>query len=229
MKNPFFAASYESGVELMAAGCPLDYPDALPHQSFRVEQLPGYGDSRVYELGPFDTGWVIPVGLRTDRQSGTIISHVNFEHPWQHHDIDWECEPEDIIPEKDQVDYKHLFKSRLKGGRNQHRLIRCGCPVEGILCGRLVQPIGEYSHGFISAKLSVTDDLGNTVPLSMKLSLFRLRLSSARRFLGEAVPHRLFRHVDPEGRLDPSAIPAGGGFESGSQRGEAATYSADLL
>ena len=29
MKNRIFAASYKRGVELIAAGCPLDYPGAL--------------------------------------------------------------------------------------------------------------------------------------------------------------------------------------------------------
>ena len=33
MTNRIFAASYERGIELMAAGCPLDYPEALARHS----------------------------------------------------------------------------------------------------------------------------------------------------------------------------------------------------
>jgi hypothetical protein len=58
MKNhPMFRASHERLVELMAAGCPIDYPYVFPGNSFRVEPLPGYVGSCVYALGAFDTGW----------------------------------------------------------------------------------------------------------------------------------------------------------------------------
>ena len=30
MTNRIFAPSYERGLELIAAGCPIDYPDAQP-------------------------------------------------------------------------------------------------------------------------------------------------------------------------------------------------------
>jgi hypothetical protein len=223
MKNPFFAASYESGVELMAAGCPLDYPDALPRQSFRAEQLPGYADSRIYELGPCDAGWVISLRFRTDRPGGTIITSWSFEQQLQNHDIVWGELPEVIIPKYHQDVYKSLVSSRLMKVLNEGHLIRRGHPVEGVLCGHSAEPIGESSSGAISGKLIFTTDRGNTVPLCITLNVYRLRRSSA---IGEAVPHRLFRHVDPEGRLDPSAIPTGPGSESGSQRGEAATCSA---
>jgi hypothetical protein len=81
MKNPICAAYYERAVELMEACCPIDYPDAPPRKSFRVEQLPAYVVSRVYAFGPLDTGYVIPLRLRTDRPSGTIISDWDFEPP----------------------------------------------------------------------------------------------------------------------------------------------------
>lgn len=203
MKNPIFAASYERGVELMAAGCPLDYLDALPHQSFRAEQLPGYADSRVYELGPCDAGWVIPLVLRTDRPSGTFITGWSFELPWKGHDIHWGYEPEDIIPKKHQDDYKHLFDSRLTGVLNEGRLIRRGYPVEGLLCGRSYKPIGESVHGFISAKLSFTDDLGNLVPLCIDLNAHTHSYSSAR------------HHVDSARRFRLRAFLAGLDSESG--------------
>ncbi len=154
MKSRIIGASYERAKRLMEADCPIDNLNALPRRSFGVEQLPGYGDSRVYKLGPLDAGWVIPLRLRTDRPSGTIISDWDFEPPWQNVAINWDFEPEEIIPIKDQDDYKHLFKSRLMGVLNEGCPIRRGCPVEGVLCGHSFQPIGESSHGLISANLA---------------------------------------------------------------------------
>ena len=78
-------------------------------------------------------------------------------------------EPKEIIPKKDWGDYNGLFKSRLMKVLNDRRRIRCGYPVDGLLCGRSYQPIGESSHGVISAKFSFTDDLENTVPLCIDL------------------------------------------------------------
>ena len=186
MRNRIFVASYERAVELMAAGCPIDYLDALAHhsaamrKSFRAKQLSGYVESRVYALGPLDTGYVIALRLGTDRSSGTIITDWTFEPPWQDHVINWDYEPEDIIPKKHQDDYKSLFKSRLMEVLNEGPVIRRGYPVDGVLCGRSFQRIGESSHGFVFAKLSFTDDLGNTVPLRVDLSVDRLALKRPR-------------------------------------------------
>jgi hypothetical protein len=219
MKNRIFGASYERAVKLMAAGCPIDDPDALPRVSFRVEPLPGYGDSRVY-VGALDTGWVIPLRLCTDRPSGAVITGWDLELPGQNHAINWDYEPEDIIPRKDQDDYKHLFKSRLTGVLNEGRLIRRGCPVEGVLCGRSFQPIGKSSHYSISAKLSFTDDRGNTVPLCIDLNVHTHLHSSAGRLPGEKARHRLsIDHADSEGQFDPGAIPAVPSSESESPSG----------
>ena len=166
---------------------------------------------------------MIPLRLRTDRSSGTIISDWDFEPPWQTMLINWDYEPEDVIPEKHQDVYKHLFKSRLRGVLNGGLLIRRGGPVEGVLCGRSFQPIGESSHGAIRAELSLTDDLGNTVPLCIDLNVYRHRYSSASRLPGREAGHGLFRHVDSGDRFDPSAFPAGPGSESESLRGDAVT------
>ena len=73
MKNRILAASYQRGIELMAAGCPIDYPDALAghaaaqREPFRVEQLGGYAESRVYALGQYMTGYVIALRLGNHR------------------------------------------------------------------------------------------------------------------------------------------------------------------
>ena len=136
MKNRLFPASYERGQELMAADCPIDYLDALPRHSFRAEPLPGYIASCVYTLGPMDNRWVIALRLTTDRASGTIVRGWRFEPPWPDHFIDWDYEPEDVIPRKDQDVYKSLFKSRLVGVLNEGRKIHSGSPVDGVLCGR---------------------------------------------------------------------------------------------
>ena len=224
MKNRIFGASYERADELIAAGCPIDYLDALAHHSFRVEQLPGYVASCVYALGPIDTGYVIALRLATDRSPGTIIRDWSFEPPWQNHAINWDdYGPEDIIPKQHQDDYKRLFKSRLTGVLNDGRLIRRGCPVDGVLCGRSYQSIGEYSHGFISAKLGFTDDLGNTVPLCIDLKIDTHSYLSTSRLSGREAGHGPFRHVDPEEWFDPSAIPAGPVSDSESLHGDAAT------
>jgi hypothetical protein len=187
MKNPICAASYEWAVKLKAAGCPIDYPDTLPRdsaamrKSFRAEQLPGYVTSRVYALGRLETRYVIALRLGTDRPSGTIIKNWSLESPWQDHVIDWDYEPADIIPKNDQDEYRSLVNSRLMKVLNEGRLIRRGYPVDGLLCGRSFQPIGESSHGVIPAKLSFTDDLENTVPLCIDLNIERLSRSSANR------------------------------------------------
>jgi hypothetical protein len=99
MKNRIFAASYKRGIELMAAGCPLDYPDALAghaaaqHKPFRAEQLGGYVESRVYALGQYMTGYVIALRLGTDRPAGTVITEWSFAPPWQDDLISWDFGP----------------------------------------------------------------------------------------------------------------------------------------
>jgi hypothetical protein len=225
MKNhPMLRASHERLVELMAAGCPIDYPHALPRNSFRVEPLAGYIPSCVYALGPMDTGWVIPVRLATDRPSGTVITGWDLELPWQNHAIDWDCEPEDVIPNRDLDVYKHLFKSRLRGVLLERRLIRRGYPVERVLCGRSLLPMGKSSHGSISANLSFTDDRGNTVPLCIDLNVHTPRHSNAGRLLGGKARQRLCieDHVHSVGQFNSGAVPTCPGSESGSLRDAAA-------
>lgn len=218
MKRSPFGASRERAVKLMAAGCPIDYPDALVlnsasrRQSFHVEQPLGYGDSRVYKFGGLDAGWVIPLRLRTDRPSGTVIRGWDLELPDENHAINWDCEPEEVIPKKDWEDYQHLFKSRLRRVLEGH-LIRRGSPVEGVLCGRSYQQIEESSPGFLSARLSFTDDLGTTVSLPIQMNVLKLKLklkqSSASRVPGGQARRRLFADlVDLRGQSSPGAMPA---------------------
>ena len=95
MKNPIYAASHERAVRV--EGGRLSHrlskrtpPPFGPDQSFRAEQLPGYVEGRVYELGRLETGYVIPLRLISDRSSGTIITDWGLELPWPDHVIDWD-------------------------------------------------------------------------------------------------------------------------------------------
>ena len=58
MANGIFGASRERVGTLMAAGCPLDFPEALPGPSFRAEPLAGYAGSCVYAF-PFQAVWLM--------------------------------------------------------------------------------------------------------------------------------------------------------------------------
>jgi hypothetical protein len=173
---------------LVAAGCPLDYPDALPGysaargKSFFAEQLAGYAESRVYLLGPLHTGYLIALRLGTNRPSGTIISEWSFEPPWPDLQICWDYERTDIIPDGHREAYAGLFASRLMGVLNERRLLRRGYPVEGLLCGCSHQPIPESGDRSVFAKLTLVDDAGNTVSLRIPLTVVRTAATRSNTF-----------------------------------------------
>jgi len=179
MTNRIFAASYERGVQLIAAGCPLDYPEALAGQRavrqkpFRAEQLAGYAESRVILFGPQHAGYLICLRLGTDHPTGTIITEWSFLPPWPDQLISWDYEATDIIPKGQREAYLGLLKSRLMGVLNERRLLRRGYPVEGLLCGYSHQPIPESGDRSVSAKLTLVDDIGNTVALRIALAVVR--------------------------------------------------------
>src|ERR1700689_4691268 len=103
MKNWPFAASYERGIALVEAGCPIDFLNALPRhsrESVRAEPLAGYAESCVYPLGPSQTAYVIPLRLATDRAAGSIIAEWSFVPPWEDHIVFWDSAPEDVIPKR---------------------------------------------------------------------------------------------------------------------------------
>lgn len=188
MKNRILAASYERGMELIAAGCPLDYPEALPghsaaqHKPFRAEQLAGYAESRVYAISQLQTGYVIGLGLGTDRPSGVTFADWSFLSPWSDQLINWDFEPWDIIPEGDQAAYEGLLESRLMGVLKDHCLLRRGYPVEGLLCGCSSQPIPESGKGFVFGKLILVDDEENKVALRITLTVIRPPTHAGRHF-----------------------------------------------
>jgi hypothetical protein len=180
MKNRIFAASYERGSELIAAGCPLDYPGALARHSaaqrktFRAQQLGGYAESRIYAISELQTGYLIGLRLETERPSGTIISAWSFEPPWQDHMVTWDYEPLDIIPDGQLGAYRDLLDSRLTGVLNERRLFRRGHPVEGLLCGCSGQPVTESGNGFVYGQLTLVDDRGNKVALRVAMRVIPL-------------------------------------------------------
>lgn len=175
MKNRAFAASYERGIELIAAGCPLDYPGALARHSaaqnktFRAQQLAGYAESRIYALGELQTGYLIGLRLQTDRPGGTVISEWSFVPPWEDHVVTWDYEPLDIIPDGQREAYRSLLDSHLSGVLNERRLLRRGYPVEGLVCGCSAQPVAEWGEGFVYSQLTLIDDRGNKVALRIAM------------------------------------------------------------
>jgi len=180
MKNRIFAASYERGMELIAAGCPLDYPGALARHSaaqrktFRAQQLAGYAESRIYALSELQTGYLIGLRLETERPCGTVISAWSFEPPWQDHMVIWDHEPLDIIPDGQLGAYRDLLDSPLTGVLNERRLLRRGYPVEGLVCGCSGQPVTEPGNGFVYGQLTLVDDRGNKVALRVAMRVIPL-------------------------------------------------------
>jgi len=179
MPKRIFAASYERGVQLIAVGCPIAYPEHLPghpvarRKRFHAEQMDGYSESRVYAINQFQTGFVVGLRLWTDRPSGTVIREWSFTPPWEDHRIGWGYEPLEIIPEWERGAYMNLLDSRLMAVLDEHRLLGRGYPVEGLLCGRSDQPIPESVKGYVTAKLTLADDEGSTAALRIALTVVR--------------------------------------------------------
>ena len=179
----------------------VSHQSAAMCEPFHVELLPGYVVSRVFVRGRLDPIYVFPVRLGTERPSGTVITDWSLELPWPDSSIIWDHLPWDVIPPKYHNEYESLFKSPLMKVLNERRRILCGYPVDGLLCATSFQPIAESCHGIIPAKLSFTDDRGNTVPLSIDLDLYRLRNSSANRLPASGgAGQRLRTHLVDSGR-----------------------------
>jgi len=203
MKNRIFADSYERGIELIAAGCPLDFPGALARRSagqrktFRAQQLGGYAESCIYALGELQTGYLIGLRLQTDRPGGTVISDWSFVPPWEDHIVIWEYEPRDIIPDGQREAYRNLLDdSRLTGVLNERRLLRRGYPVEGLVCGCSAQPVTKRGEGFVYSQLTLVDDRGNKATLRIAMTVIP---RIARPDTYETRAGRLFEKMDEPG------------------------------
>ena len=198
-----YAASYECGRRLIASGCPIDYLKNLPRKlaahrkRLYVQQLGGYEESCIYELGPLDAAYIIGIRIGTDIPSGIIIADWTFDLPGEIPINWWDYEPCDVVPKRDHHIYSHLFRSRLSAVLNERRLLARGRPVEGLVCGRAFEPIpesvasGETVHG----KLSLTSDTGYTVALPITLRVDR-SIARAPYALTERRKGRLFDKPD---------------------------------
>jgi len=179
MTKRIYAASYDRGVQLIAGGCPIPYPDALPghpvpqRKRFHAEQLDGLAESRVYAVGPLLTVYAIGLRLSTDRSSGTTFTDWSFDSPWADHLVSWNHEPLDIIPERDRDEYMSLLNPRLMRVLDGHHLLKRGYPVEGLLCGCSSQPVPETSKIFVFGKLTLVDHVGYTIVTRIALATDR--------------------------------------------------------
>jgi hypothetical protein len=178
MTKRIWAASYERGVELAAAGCPLDL-DALKNdwaaagKSLWAKQMIGYAESCVYVLGASLTGFVIGLRLGINRGVGTAIAEWSFVPPWPDHLICWDYEASDVIPELHLGSYRDVLESRLLQILDNRCLLRPGYPVEGLLYGLSNQQIPESGEGLVFGKLRLIDDKGNEVSLRIDLRIYQ--------------------------------------------------------
>jgi hypothetical protein len=176
MTKPIFGASHKRGVELAAAGCPLDYPEAIRDsdaegEGFWAKQLGGYAESFAYGFGDSQTGFVIGVRLGTNRGGGTEIVRWNFEPPWPEHHICWEYEPADIIPALHMGSYRQVLDSRLSKILNDRCLLQHGFPVDGLLCGYSNQPVPESGKGLAAGELTLVDNKNYVVSVRIDLRI----------------------------------------------------------
>jgi hypothetical protein len=203
MINPLFAASYECGRRLVAAGCPLDYLQDLPRnlaafrKTLELRQLGGYVESRVFALGSTQTCYLIGLRLHSELPRGMIISDWSFSPPWEDHVISWDYDAREMVPEREHASYESVFDSRLSAVLNDGRLLARGHPIEGLLCGCAYQAIPDScaSGATVSAKLTVTDNTGRTFALRIALAVDRsAALARSERTTRRA--GRIFDHPD---------------------------------
>jgi hypothetical protein len=216
-------ASYERGVRLVKAGYTLPYLQALPgekqfHQrGLYVSQLGGYVESIAVDDG-FNTGYVVALRVGTNRSAGAVIASYEFVQPWPDQEIEWQCEPEDVIPQSKLHIYKKLMRSRLTSVLNEGRLLNRGRPVDGLLCGIASTPIPPNSDRIRPAwaEITLVDDSGKRVTSLIELAIHsNVRERDARR---NASPRSGSRSpLFPEIRLprDPSRRQFRGSSRSG--------------
>jgi hypothetical protein len=117
---------------------------------------------------------VIALRLGTDRPAGAVITEWSFAPQWQDDLISWDYEPRDIIPERQRAAYASVLDSHLMVGvLNEHRLLKRGYPIDGLVCGCSYQPIPESGDSLMHGKFTLVDDRGNTVALRIALTVIR--------------------------------------------------------
>ena len=164
----------------MAAGCPLDYPDAIANRSererklFSATQLAGHAESRAYIFGPTQVGYVIGLRLATERPSGTVITNWSYDPPWEGHFASLEHDLTTVVPVADRAAYEQASDFRLIGILNERHLLRRGRPAQGFLCGYSNQPVPDSCDRSVSARLTLLDDIGNRVVLGIEMAAVRI-------------------------------------------------------
>ena len=185
--NQIWGASYAEGVRLAGGGCALPYLDALRgkehfyQRAMYVEEIGGYLESYAIDRGE-STGYAIALRVGTDRARGAIVTCRELVLPWPDHSIDWNYDPEDVLPKGKLNDYGKLLESRLPAVLNERRLLNRGVPVEGLLCGCSFSPIPESFRrdSPAMAKIILVDDSGVRVHSSIQLTILTPRRQRGR-------------------------------------------------
>jgi hypothetical protein len=180
--SPIWGASYARGLRLAKAGCSLPYIDALPGRErfyqvdLYVKQLGGYFESYAVDEGS-STVYALALRVGTDLSRGAIITRRDVIPPWPEHYIDWDYEPEDVLPKHLLEYYAGLVDSRLPSVLNERELLNRGRPVEGLLCGRAWAPIpASWSRERPAmAKIVLVDGSGVPVRAPIELTIFTVK------------------------------------------------------
>jgi hypothetical protein len=204
MISPLYSASYERALQLRNAGCPIDDLRALPHeQTLHVGPLGGYFQSRVVDLGGNGTNYIVGIRLVVDR-GAVVISDWSFVPPWSDHNVNWDYEPCDILPQSDQNVWKSLLNDRLSTALNDRRLVTRGRPVRGILCGWAAQEVpAALQDERLYGNLTLRCASGQTIVQRMALDLWRARPRRNEERLKRR-KGRLLDHPDPVTSAFPS-------------------------
>jgi hypothetical protein len=215
--TPIYAATYECGRQLAAAGCPIDYLDKLPRnpakhgKKLRMREIGGYTESRLFDYGPHrGSAYLICLGLSTDLPGGVIIDDWSFKPPWSDHLVSWDYAAQDILPEQDRFCYEKLFGPRLAALLNDRRVLTRSRPVEGLLCGRAVEsiPTSVASCADVVAKLTVRLDTGDTFTLPISLAVYRVHRKTERRPARKRLFDTLIEKNEEPNRRPSSSTPS---------------------
>jgi len=176
--NRAWSASYARGLRLANAGCSVPYLNALPGRDrsylrkLYVSQVGGYIESYAIDWGT-STGYVLALRVGTDYPRAIITSYELIP-PWPDHEIDWDHNPEDVLPKSKVKCYAGLLKPRLPSILNERKLLYRGCPVKGLLCGRAWTPIPATSPRDrpAMAEITVVDGAGIRVSAPIQLTIY---------------------------------------------------------
>jgi hypothetical protein len=78
---------------------------------------------------------------------------------------------EGFIREENPKTYRTLVDGRLMRVLNEGVVLRRGYSVEGLLCGISFQPVPESANHYVTAKLTLADDIGNSVAVRLVFTI----------------------------------------------------------